>query len=48
MGDFNLVENPEIDRLNGSRSADPPAARSAMSSLTTELNLTDGWRHRHP
>ena len=48
MGDFNLVENPELDRLNNRRGADPMVARNAMSELTTELNLADGWRRRHP
>ena len=48
MGDFNLVENPEIDRLNNRRGADPAAARNAMTGLTTELNMADGWRRRHP
>ena len=48
MGDFNLVENPEIDRLNNRRGADPMTARNTMSKLTTELNLTDGWRRRNP
>jgi len=48
MGDFNLVENPEIDRLNNRRGADPPAARDAMTELVTGLNMTDGWRRRHP
>ena len=48
MGDFNLVENPEIDRLNNRRGTDPTAARNAMTELTTELNMADGWRRRHP
>ena len=48
MGDFNLVENPEIDRLNNRTGADPPAARDALSELNVELNLVDGWRRRHP
>ena len=48
MGDFNLVENPEVDRLHHRGMADPPRARDAMSELTTELNLTDGWRRRNP
>jgi ribonuclease HI/exonuclease III len=48
MGDFNLIENPEIDRINNRRGADPQTARQALSELTTELNLTDGWRRRHP
>ena len=48
VGDFNLVENPEVDRLHNRGGADPAAARSAMSELTTELNLTDGWRWRNP
>ena len=48
LGDFNLVENPEIDRLNNRRGADPPAARKALSDLVAELDLTDGWRRRHP
>ena len=48
MGDLNLVENPEMDRLNNSRGADPQAARTTMSDLMVELNLTDGWRRRHP
>ena len=48
MGDLNLVENPEMDRLNNSRGADPQAAWTAMSDLMVELNLTDGWRRRHP
>ena len=48
LGDFNLVENPELDRLNNRRGADPPAARTALSQLVTELNLADGWRRRHP
>ena len=48
MGDFNLVENPEIDRLNNRRGSDPPAARDAMAKLTMELNMADGWRRRHP
>ena len=48
MGDFNLVENPEVDRLHNRGGADPMTARNAMSELTTELNLTDGWRRRNP
>ena len=48
VGDFNLVENPKVDRLHNRGGADPTAARSAMSELTTELNLTDGWRRRNP
>lgn len=48
MGDFNLVENPEIDRLNNRKGSDPSAARRAVTELTTELNMTDGWRRRHP
>ena len=48
MGDFNLVENPEIDRLVNRGGTDPPAARRAMANVTTNLNLTDGWRRRHP
>ncbi|KAF9783298.1 Endonuclease/exonuclease/phosphatase, partial [Thelephora terrestris] len=48
LGDLNLVENPEIDRLNGGRGTDPQAARLALSELVTELNLADGWRRRHP
>ena len=47
-GDFNLTENPEIDRLHNRGGADPLAARIAMSELTTELNLADGWRRKHP
>jgi len=48
LGDFNLVENPEIDRLNNRRGTDPLTARNALSDLIVELNLTDGWRRRHP
>ena len=48
VGDFNLVENPEIDRLRNSGRADPQTAREAMSEFNVELNLADGWRRRHP
>ena len=48
LGDFNLVENPEIDRLNNRRGTDPMAAREALTNLTVKLDLTDGWRRRHP
>lgn len=48
MGDFNIVENPELDRLNNRRGADPPTARDALANLTIELNLIDGWQRRHP
>jgi hypothetical protein len=48
MGDFNLVENPELDRLVNRGGADPVAARDALSAFTTELLLSDGWRRRHP
>lgn len=48
LGDFNLVENPEIDCMNNRRGTDPSAARTALSELVTELNLVDGWRRRHP
>ena len=48
LGDFNLVENPEIDRMTNRGGADPLTARKAMSNLVTHLNLTDGWRRRHP
>ena len=44
IGDFNLVENPEIDRLNNRRGTDPLTARDAMLHLIIELNLTDRWR----
>ncbi|KAF9780846.1 Endonuclease/exonuclease/phosphatase, partial [Thelephora terrestris] len=48
LGDLNLVENPEIDRLNNRGGSDPEAARIELSELTTELDLTDGWRRRNP
>ena len=48
LGDLNLVENPEIDRLNNRRGTDPTAAREALTNLTVKLDLTDGWRRRHP
>ena len=48
LGDFNLAEHPELDRLVNRAGADPVAARNALSALTVELNLTDGWRRRHP
>ena len=48
LGDFNIVENPELDRLTHRTGTDPAAAQAALSDLTTELNLTDGWRRRHP
>ena len=48
IGDFNMVENPEIDRLNNRRGADPIAARDMLANLTIELNLVDRWRQRHP
>ena len=48
MGDFNIVENPELDRLNNRRGADPMAARNTLVNITVELNLVDGWQHRHP
>ncbi|KAF9783471.1 Endonuclease/exonuclease/phosphatase, partial [Thelephora terrestris] len=48
LGDFNLVENPEIDRLSNRRGTDPRAAREALSDIIVEANLTDGWRRRHP
>jgi len=48
MGDFNLVENPGIDRLANSGNSDPTRAQDALSEFTTELNLADGWRRRHP
>ena len=48
LGDFNIVENPEIDRLNNRRGADPAEARNTLADLTVELNLVDRWRRRHP
>ena len=48
LGDFNLVENPELDRLYNRGGTDSLTAREALSELTTELNMTDGWRRRHP
>ena len=48
MGNFNLVENPKLDRLNNRRGVDPLEARDAPANLTTEFDLVDGWRHRHP
>ena len=45
MGDFNLVENPKVDRLHNRGGADPVTARNAMSELMTELNLMDGVAH---
>ena len=47
MGDFNIVENPEIDRLKNSGTADPANARESFSNFATSLNLADGWRRRH-
>ena len=44
VGDFNLIENPEIDRLRNSGRANPQTAREAMSEFNVELNLADGWR----
>ena len=43
MGDFNIVENPELDRLNNRRGADLLEARNALADLTIELDLVDGW-----
>ena len=48
MGDLNLTESPEIDRLQGGRGADPPNAQQALSNLMVETNQTDGWRRRNP
>jgi ribonuclease HI/exonuclease III len=48
MGDFNLVENPEIDRLINRGGADPPAARDELSNFVVDMNLANGWRRRHP
>ena len=48
VGDFNIVENPEIDRLMNRGNTDPTSARNALSSFTMDLNLADGWRRRHP
>lgn len=48
MGDFNVVENPEVNCLINRGGADPVAARDALSEFTTELNLADGWRRRNP
>ena len=48
VGDFNIVENPEIDRLMNRGTADPMGARNAFAEFTMELNLADGWRRRHP
>ena len=47
VGDFNIVENPEIDRLKNSGTADPANARESLSNFTTSLNLADGWRRHH-
>ena len=46
MGDFNIVENPEIDRLTNRGTTDPAGTREILSTFTTSLNLADGWR-RH-
>ena len=48
VGDFNIVENPEIDRLANNGLTDPANARQSFSDFTTNLNLADGWRRRHP
>ena len=48
IGDFNLVENPELDRLNNRRGADPLTARDAMANLVVELNIANGWRRKNP
>ena len=48
MGDFNLVENPELDRLNNRRGTDPMATRDILTNLKIELDLVDGWCRRHP
>ena len=48
MGDFNLVKNPGIDRLTNGGNSDPTGAQEALSEFTTNLNLVDGWRRRHP
>ena len=48
MGNFNIVKNPELDRLNNRRGADLLEARNALADLTIELDLVDRWRRRHP
>ena len=48
LGDFNLVENPKINRLINRGGTNPTAARNALSELAVELNLVDGWRRQHP
>ena len=48
MGDFNIVGNPELDRLNNRRGADLLEARNALADLTIELDLVDRWRRGHP
>ena len=47
VGDFNIVENPEIDRLSNRGTADPTNARESFSNFSTSLNLADGWRRSH-
>lgn len=43
MGDFNLVESPELDRLHNGGRIEPVAERSAVSELVVDLNLMNRW-----
>ena len=41
MGNFNIVKNPELDRLNNRRGADLLEVRNTLADLTIELDLVD-------
>jgi hypothetical protein len=44
MGDFNLVESPELDRLYNRGGIEPAAERRGVSELVVDLNLMNRWR----
>uniref|UniRef100_A0A3P9JW43 Reverse transcriptase domain-containing protein n=1 Tax=Oryzias latipes TaxID=8090 RepID=A0A3P9JW43_ORYLA len=46
-GDFNFVQDPQLDRSSNT-SAPPTRAAKMLSTLSQQFGITDPWRHKFP
>ncbi len=46
LGDFNMTENPFLDKSSNNNRIDP--SHTQLQQLTTALQIEDLWRHTHP
>ena len=48
FGDFNMVEDPDLDRRGGNPTIRHTYGKKALQEIKEDYELVDAWRHLHP